>query len=86
MLCAAAEQDHAFTALWTLKESYLKWCGSGIHTPMSSFSVSLNPSTDLACTEDAVLWHTRLQDYHLSLCLEAGNDPRPQEIKEVTLL
>lgn len=85
-LSAAEEPDRAFTALWTLKESYLKWKGDGIRMPMRSVSVCFDLSAPLARAADAAFWHMRLQDYHLSVCVEAGEDPVPQEIKEVTLL
>lgn len=32
------DRDDAFTRLWTRKESYLKFLGSGLNTPLSSFS------------------------------------------------
>jgi len=83
-LRAAREPDAEFTALWTLKESYLKWKGSGIRTPMSSVSLDLSAVPVRAA--DAVFWHMRLQDCHLSLCVQADADPVPQAIKEVTLL
>lgn len=35
----AAEADRAFTMVWTMKESFCKYSGEGLHLPLASFNV-----------------------------------------------
>lgn len=60
---AAEDRDRAFAEVWSLKESYIKALGTGIATPLSSFSVK---------PEGIFGWSMRhfLQDgYHFAVCL-----------------
>ena len=77
--------DRAFTLLWTLKESYLKMTGAGLHLPMSSFSVSSGEDNS-AFSEDASFWYTQVNDYFFALCVPRGFAPYPTVFSAVELL
>lgn len=61
-----------FYTLWTLKESYIKYLGTGFHTPLNSFSfdisnanIKFNSDTDSSTYQ----FHSQcLNDYVLSIC------------------
>lgn len=72
-LLAADDRDYAFTRLWCLKESYLKYLGTGLSKPLASFELSLDGSGapvhpgDDSCR----LWHMADSGYHLAVCSAA---------------
>jgi 4'-phosphopantetheinyl transferase len=73
---ADARGKHRFTALWTLKEAFLKAVGLGISVPLSGFVFSaLKPRSCCVRSGDlpeAGTWHCRFlplqRDYWLSVC------------------
>jgi 4'-phosphopantetheinyl transferase len=45
--CPDAERAVRFIEIWTLKEAYIKAIGVGLSLPLSTFSFSVGPSSDL---------------------------------------
>lgn len=77
-----------FYKLWTLKESYVKYCGTGLLYPFSDFSVGLQPDggANLIQTANgiaAVRFDSRKLDetHWYALCI-----PTETQIKEISLV
>jgi len=67
------ERVRRFTQLWTLKESYVKYIGTGLSTDLDSFSVLMREPIKVQdgsrVQEDIHLKHCLFQeDYYLSVC------------------
>ncbi len=60
-LLSSKDRDADFCRIWTMKESYLKARGTGLHTPLSSFSVF----GDL----NAAFWTDCIGTYAVALCV-----------------
>lgn len=57
-----AKWNERFFDLWTLKEAFLKACGTGLTTPLHEFSFTLDEGTigvsfSPTLTEDPLAWH-----------------------------
>ncbi len=78
---ATEDKSAAFTLLWTLKESYVKALGSGLSTPLDSFSVTIGDTIRTA-SGDALFWHRTIPGYHISLCLLGSVPPVPDRFFE----
>ena len=71
---SAEKKKELFFSIWTLKESYVKWLGTGFHRKLSSYTVSpkgmhaeiLDPHSlyDIA----PKLWTYTIGDYKISIC------------------
>lgn len=72
---SGADRNAAFTEIWSKKESYIKALGTGLITPLASFSV-LHMSG---------LFYTVLGDYSLSVCVPGHDEPTVDFIKKVDL-
>ena len=70
---AAQDKNCAFTEIWSLKESYIKAVGTGMHMPLSSFSV----------IEMSSLWHCQLGEYHLAACVPGRNSILPDAVEKI---
>lgn len=59
---------YAFTKLWCMKESAVKHIGTGLKTPLSSFTVELERNT--ACLDGRMLYfhHSLIYGCHVALC------------------
>lgn len=79
------ERALAFTSLWSLKESYVKFCGAGIGgVHLDSFTVRLNEDGQASIPKaDVSLWYTRLDDYVMAVCSNCGE--RPEIFKALEL-
>lgn len=83
MIERAAPEDRprVFSELWTLKESFVKACGTGLSMPLSAFAFSCPPERPAEITfsgrpESASRdwWFARLEllsRYHIALAVEA---------------
>ncbi len=67
------ERTKRFTQIWTLKESYIKYCGTGLSTRLNSFSV--NALDGMVTNQNGdIQMNLRLKsypfdtDYYLSIC------------------
>ena len=76
---------YAFTKLWCMKESAVKYIGTGLKTPLSSFSVELECNT--ACLDGRMLYfyHDLVYGCHLALCSGDISAVREIKINEVML-
>ena len=60
------KDDTSFTKVWTLKESYIKYLGTGLKTKLNSFSVI---SDNIIKQIDNLVFTSMLvEDYQLSIC------------------
>lgn len=57
--------DDDFFTVWTAKESYIKYLGTGLKTPLSSFDVQTVP---------CFFTHRREGQYHVCLCTAQQED------------
>lgn len=57
------ERDQRFYTIWTLKEAYMKATGFGMHLPLDSFAVALDPPRLLfgADTEQVSVWRFHVE-------------------------
>ena len=80
---AQQERDLAFTLLWSLKESYVKFRGSGIAgVQLDSFTVHFAPD-GRACIPGSgeKLWYTVGEGYAMSVCSAA--DAAPETVRQL---
>lgn len=79
------EQDMAFSLLWSLKESYVKFLGSGIAgAHLASFTVGILPDGRAQIAGSGVkLWYAIRDDYVMSACSAA--DAAPETVRELIL-
>ena len=77
---------YAFTKLWCMKESAVKYIGTGLKTPLSSFTVELERNT--ACLDGRMLYfhHSLIYGCHVALCSGDISAVREIKINEVKLL
>ena len=75
----------AFTKLWCMKESAVKYIGTGLKTPLSSFTVELERNT--ACLDGRMLYfhHSLIYGCHLALCSADRSAVSKIKINEVKL-
>lgn len=79
------ERDLAFCLLWSLKESYVKFLGSGIaETHLDSFTVRVLPDGRARIDGSNVkLWYAVCDGYVMAVCSRAYAEP--DTIKELIL-
>ena len=73
----STDKDAAFTAIWCLKESYLKATGEGITRPLAGFSVLTEHGFGLADRPQARFWQKQDERFHLAVCSLDGMDVEP---------
>ena len=79
------ERDQAFSLLWSLKESYVKFLGSGIaETHLDSFTVRIMPDGRARIDGGSVkLWYAVCGGYVMAVCSHA--DAAPETVRELIL-
>ena len=75
-IAQAEDGEYAFTEIWCKKESYIKALGTGLATPLASFSVIGMQG----------IWHCTLDGYHLAVCIPCRAVIRPDVIEKTELL
>ena len=75
----AADRDQAFGRIWSLKESWIKALGTGLSTPLASFSVVGENRVD------AAFWYDFRENCHFALCLPAAESAVPDAMIRVAL-
>ena len=86
MIESSADQDNCFTMLWALKESYLKYLGTGLRRGMDSFAVCLDGGgrAHIAGEECCRLRHWTEKGYHIAVCADAPCEEA--ELREINLI
>lgn len=84
-IAESENRAYAFTMLWSMKESCVKLLGTGLKTPLSSFTV--DPESNTACLDGPMLYfyHDRINGCHLALCSADGSAIRGIKINQVKL-
>lgn len=74
-----------FTRLWTLKESYLKYLGTGLKHPMNTVEILFRDGGEPYVRGDAGcrLWHWTANGYHIALCAPA--EEMSAALKEISI-
>lgn len=72
---ACADKDRAFTRIWCEKESYIKALGTGLNTPLASFSVVGLPG----------LFSTEIGEYAFAVCVPGCEALQVDSIEKVEL-
>jgi 4'-phosphopantetheinyl transferase len=90
-----AEQTSQFLAYWTLKEAYLKACGTGLSVPLDSFAIHLEmnkpPTIEFSPTalDDASSWQFAQFDptprHRIALAIRRHGTDIPIRIEEFEL-
>lgn len=75
-IARAEDGGLAFTEIWCRKESYIKALGTGLATPLRSFSVMDMPG----------IWHCALDGFQLAVCVPGRAYVKPDIIKKIELL
>lgn len=75
-IARAADAGLAFTEIWCRKESYIKALGTGLATPLPSFSVMDMPG----------IWHCALDGCQLAVCVPGQESVKPDAIEKIELL
>ena len=79
-LSVSKQPDEDFTALWCCKESYLKARGTGLATPLNSFSVSLSDPPAIAGDSSPAFWLKREAAFTVALCALNGQTATPDSV------
>ena len=76
---------YAFTKLWCMKESAVKYIGTGLKTPLSSFSVDPEKGETLLCGQRLFFHHSIIDVCHLALCIGDRSAVNSLKFNEVML-
>lgn len=72
-----AERDEMFFRLWTLKESYIKMTGEGMHLPLQDFELLPDEERIRVRRDKKILschmMEYRIPGYKISVCAEEGD-------------
>lgn len=86
LLSVKMDRNEMFYKLWTLKESYIKYTGNGLKTPLDSLVFDMSngnaklkfPETNLLCFNSMKVF----ENYYLSVC--SKEQCETIEVKEIT--
>lgn len=67
---ASGDRTIDFLRLWTLKESYMKMAGEGLHIPPSSVEFAFGKGEEISCNREGIFKQYLLEEGILSLCIQ----------------
>ena len=75
------DKEAMFTSMWTIKESYLKALGTGLHSPLSSVNTGAMPD-ELSIPSDSGfrILRSSIDDYFYAVCYEGEDNPESVEL------
>lgn len=76
---------YAFTKLWTMKESAVKYIGTGLKTPLSAFTADPEKGETLLDGQRLYFYHSLICGCHLALCSADRSAVSKIKINEVKL-
>lgn len=80
----AEDKDKAFTKLWSMKESYIKALGTGLHTALNSFSVWPGAVIKSESSGICKIQSNCIEDCWFSVCV-LGSECNAPLIKKIEL-
>lgn len=70
-ICSCKSPQNAFYQMWTLKESYIKAIGKGLHLPLNAFEISIDNKIAYLKTynkHNLMFTYMKLNEYMLAIC------------------
>lgn len=84
-IAGSGDRDYAFTQIWSVKESCVKLLGTGLQTPLSSFTVDPEKGRTEISGRRLFFHHSFFHGCHLSVCSENEADIRSFNIHLIKL-
>ncbi len=78
---ASDDKDMAFTQIWSMKESFIKALGTGLHTPLDSFSVMPDKFVNVGNSDRYYIYSVFMENCFFSVCVKGDSISVPEITK-----